>query len=232
MNADEVHALLESQSDPRGIEHWNKRFAESPMRSVGIGLTRLRKLARQVGRDHDLSLELWRSDLYEARVIALLIDEPKRITRAQAEEQVEELEGGQLAHVFSSCDASLAKVSYVRELADDWAVSDDCTRKRCGFGLIYEMSKSKKKSAPDDDYFSDWVAYIDTHRHGADVDTLMAMGSALMGIGKRSARLHAEALEVARAIGPIDWDPTGACDPFVITRHLDNDRLRKKFGVG
>ena len=232
MNSDEVHALLESGADERGIRHWQKRFADSPMRCVGIGLTKLRKLAKDIGRDHQLAAELWTSDLYEARVIALLIDEPGRITREQAERQVEELDGGQLAHVFSSCDASLAKVGFVRELAEGWMESDDSIRTRCGYGLLYELSKSKKKSAPDDDWFSGWVAHIDAQRDSADVDTLMAMAGALMGVGKRSARLNEEALTVARAIGPIDWDPTGACEPFDVVKHLDNERLRTKLGIG
>ncbi len=231
MTSDAVLALIESHRDERGIQHWNQRHADSPMRSVGVGLTKLRKLAKQVGRDHELAAELWQSDLYEARVMALLIDDPKKISREQAERQVEELEGGQLAHVFSSCDASLAKVRYVRELADDWMGSDDAMRQRCGYGLLYEMSKSKKKSAPDDDYFSAWIAHIDARRGAADADLLMAMAGALMGVGKRNARLHGEALALARAIGPIDWDPTGKCDPFDVVKHLDNERLRTKLGV-
>jgi hypothetical protein len=48
----------------------------------------------------------------------------------------------------------------------------------------------------------------------------------------RSARLNVEALAVARAIGPIDWDTTGNCEPFDAVKHLDNDRLRKKLGIG
>jgi len=231
VTSDEVHALLESHRDERGIHHWNQRYADSPMRSVGVGLTKLRKLAKQVGRDHELAAELWRSDLYEARVMALLIDEPKKMERAQAERQVTELEGGQLAHVFSSCDAALAKVGYVRELADDWMGSDDPMRQRCGYGLLAELSKSKKKSAPGEDDFSSWIARIDAQCGEVDVDVLMAMAGALMGIGKRSARLHGEALAVARAIGPVDWDPTGKCEPFDAVKHLDNERLRTKLGV-
>ncbi len=232
MNAHDVHTLLESQRDERGVRHWQARFADSPMRSVGIGLTKLRKLAKGIGRDHALAAELWTSGLYEARVIALLIDEPKRITRDQAERQVEQLQGGQLEHVFSSCDASLAKVPYVRELAEDWMVSDDPVRERCGYGLLYELSKSRRKSAPDEDWFARWVAHIDRRWDGVDAVTLLAMGSALMGVGKRSARLNGEALRMARDIGPIDWDPTGACEPFDVVKHIDNERLRAKLGIG
>ena len=231
MTPADIHALLDAESDPRGIAHWEKRYADSPMRSVGVGLTKLRKLAKKVGRDRALAQQLWTDDLYEARVMALLIDDPKQITREQAEAQVEQLAGGQLVHVFSSCDAALAKVSFVRELAEAWMQSDDPIRRQCGYGLLYEMSKSKKKTAPDDDWFSGWIAHMDQTRADADADELLAIGGALLGVGKRSARLNGEALALARAMGPIDWDPTGACDPFEVVKHLDNPRIREKLGL-
>jgi 3-methyladenine DNA glycosylase AlkD len=232
MTVDEVIALIEQRSDPRGIAHWETRYPDSALRSFGVGLTKLRKLAKEVGRDHGLALQLWQSDVYEARVVGLLIDEPDRITRAQAEAQVEQLGEGQLAHVFSSCDASLARVSFVKELADDWLKSEDPVRRSCGYGLIYEMSKSKKKGAPSDEDFESWLAHIDATWGDAGVDELMAMGTALMGVGKRSARLWPKALRLARKISPIDWDPTGACEPFDVVKHLDNDRLKAKLGLG
>lgn len=231
MTVAEVHALLEAHRDERGIVHWNKRNKASKMRSLGIGLTVLRKLAKQVGRDHALAQLLWTDDLYEGRVMSLLIDDPKKITRSQAESQVEQLLGGQLAHVFSSCDAALAKVPYARALADDWMGSADPVRQSCGYGLLYELSKSKTAAAPDDAYFSAWIAHIDATRRDAGVDVLMGMATALMGIGKRSAALNRQALPVARAIGPIDWDPTGACEPFDVVKHIDNPRLRTLLGI-
>ena len=53
----------------------------------------------------------------------------------QAEAQVEELEGGYLAHAFSSCEAPLSKTPFVVELADKWIKSKDTTRRSCGYGL-------------------------------------------------------------------------------------------------
>ena len=40
-----------------------------------------------------------------------------------------------LAHVFASCDATLAKTSFVVELADKWVKNDDPVRRECGYGL-------------------------------------------------------------------------------------------------
>ena len=66
-----------------------------------------------LGRDPKLAKQLWNSKVYEMKVLALLIDDPKAMTVEQAETQVEELQGGYLAHVFSSCDATLAKTPFV-----------------------------------------------------------------------------------------------------------------------
>ncbi|MCK7489308.1 MAG: hypothetical protein MZU79_02950 [Anaerotruncus sp.] len=103
------------------MSHWAKLGARTAgSDDYGIGLTRLRKMAKRVGRDRELALALWKTKVYEAKVISLLVDDPARITLDQAEKQVEQLAGGLLAHVFASCDATLAKTSFVVELADRW----------------------------------------------------------------------------------------------------------------
>jgi hypothetical protein len=81
MTVSDAMALLEAERDVRGMGHWEKLGeGTAGMRSFGIGLTRLRQLAQRIGR------ALWASDVYDARVIALLVDDPARITRAQAEQ--------------------------------------------------------------------------------------------------------------------------------------------------
>lgn len=232
MTPAQVHDLLAQHRDERGVQHHRRRHSDSSLECLGIGLTVLRKLGKQIGRDAALAASLWQSPVYEARVVSLLIDDPKAITRAQAERQVEQVRDGQLMHVFSSCDAALAKVPFARQLAEDWMQHADTVRQQCGYGLLYELSKTKGRSAPDDDWFSRWVQHMDEQRHGADVDVLLAMAGALLGVGKRSPRLNAEALAVARAIGPVDWDRTGDCEPFDVVKHLDNPRLRAVLGLG
>ena len=232
MRTTDVLSMLASNENERGIAHWQKLEAESGLTSHGIGLTQLRKLAKQIGRNRDLALELWETDVYDAKVIALLIDDPKAITREQAERQVEDVHIGILAHVFSSCDATLARAPFVVGLADEWVRSDDSMRRRCGYGLLYEISKLTPKKAPDEAYFLDHVARIADTIDGESSDVRLAMGNALMGIGKRSAALNAAALRVARATGPIEFESaSGDCEPFDVVKHLTSERLREKLGV-
>lgn len=229
MTKDDVLTLLEKNKNERGILNWNKMDGKrNKLKTFGLGLTQLRKLAKKIGRDHDLAMELWLSDYYDAKVIALLIDDPKQISKEQAEKQVEELEGGYLAHVFSSCDATLAKTSFTKEIADKWILSDDPVRRSCGYGLLYEISKWKNKKAPDNDYFIAQVKHMEHSYKNESIPVQMALASALMGIGKRNLELNDAALRVAQLMGPIDFDPTGKCDPFDVSKHLVKAREKQQ----
>ena len=170
--------------------------------------------------------------MYDARVLALLLDDPAQITRAQAEQQVEQLGGGMLAHVFASCDATLARTPFVVELAADWVRHEDAVRRACGYTLLYEASKFSGKKAPSEPFFLSVVARIGESIHAESEQVRMAMGAALMGIGKRSAVLNRAALEVARSVGPIAFtSASGECEPFDVVKHLTTDRLKESLGL-
>ena len=230
MNKTKTHVLafLKKNRNERGVAHWNKREAKtSNLKSFGIGLTHLRKLAKQVGRDHNLAQQLWKSDIYDAKIIGLLVDDPKELSREQAEEQVEGLQGGLLAHVFASCGATLAKTPFAFELSCDWMESEDYMRRRCGYTLLYELSKKKSKDM-DDAYLLGRIDHIRHAIDGEETSVRAAMGGALMGIGKRNRELNKAAIRAAEAIGPIDYGVDNGCEPLDVFKHLTSDYLKKK----
>ena len=230
MTKAQVLALLKEHRNERGIANWKKK--PRTLKSLGIGLTQLRKLAKQVGRDHKLAQQLWKSDVYDARVIGLLIDDPKKVTREQAEEQVEDLQAGMLAHVFASCDATLAKTPFAFELACDWMESEDDIRRRCGYTLVYELSK-KNTNGMDDAWCMDRITHIRDTIHGEEMWVREAMNGALLGIGKRNKKLNKAAVRAAKAIGPVDVDygDDNSCEPLDVLKHLTSDYLKKKLSL-
>ena len=227
MTKTQVLELLKENRNERGIAHWKKKPRK--LKSFGIGLTQLRKLAKQVGRDHKLAQQLWKSDIYDAKVVGLLIDDPKQLTREQAEKQVDGLNAGMLTHVFASCDATLAKTPFAFELARDWMESQDDVRRRCGYALLYELSK-KKIEAMDDAYFLGRIDHIRDTIHGEEMWVREAMAGALLGIGKRSKKLNKAAIRAAKAIGPlhIDYGDDNSCESLNVLKHLTSDYLKKK----
>lgn len=233
MTKTQVIALLKDNRNERGIENWKKMGDKCDgLKSFGIGLTQLRKLAKQIGRDAKLARQLWNSDIYDAKIIGLLIDDPRQVTREQAEEQVEGLHAGMLSHVFASCDATLAKAPFALDLAKDWMESEDEVRRRCAYGLLYELSK-KNPRGMDDEFLLATIERIQNEIHDEQMWVREAMNGALMGIGKRNKKLNKAAIKAAKAIGPVDIDygDHNSCEPLDVLKHLTSDYIKEKLGT-
>lgn len=231
MTKTEVISLLEKNQNERGIANWQKLGdRRGDLDSFGIGLTQLRKLSKKIGRDPGLSAQLWKSNNHDAKVVALLIDDPKQLTREQIEAQVEEVAPGMLAHVFSSCDATLPKASFAFDLATEWMESPDPLRRQCAYGVIYELSKKQGHADMTDEFCLACLERID-HEILDEVGGVRGgMSTALMGIGKRNRRLNQAAIKVAKRIGPVTWDDETECEPFDVLKHLTAAHLREKLG--
>ena len=60
----------------------------------------------------------------------------------------------------------------------------------------------------------------------------VAMGGALIGIGKRNKKLNRAAVRAAKLIGPIDiYGDARRCEPLDVLKHLTSDYVKKKLGV-
>jgi len=234
MNKTQVIALLKENQNQRGIDHWKKSQGfQTGLKSFGIGLTVLRKLAKTIGRDHLLAKKLWDSPYYDSKVLSLLIDEPKKMTIDQVEKQVKELQGGMFTHVFSACGATLAKTTFAFELASDWVDQKDPVKKVCGYNLLYELSKKKNVPGMDDRWLESRLDSINQSIDNQPTAVRAAMGGALIGIGKRNRHLNQVAITVAKRVGPIDCynDPNKKCDPLDVHKHLTSDYLKSKLGI-
>jgi 3-methyladenine DNA glycosylase AlkD len=233
MTKPEVLNLLEENRDTRGEANWKKLGDRTGgLTSFGIGLTKLRAIAKQIGRDHDLALKLWNERNHDAKIIGLLIDDPKQLTRDQVERQVDGAGPGMLSHVLSSCDATLPKSPIAFEIAKVWMASKDPVRRSCGYGLVYELAKNQKDKRLIDEFFLGCVETIGKTIAKEENRVRVGMGGALMSIGKRNKKLNAAAIKVAKAIGPIDFsDGDKKCEPWNVLKHLTSDHLRTKLGL-
>lgn len=233
MTKSDVLALLEKIRDARGEAHWQKMGDRTGgLASFGIGVTKLRAIAKKIGRDHDLAVKLWNEANHEAKVIGLLIDDPKRLTRDQVERQADGAGAGMLAHVLSSCGATLPMSPIAFDIASDWMTSKDPVRRSCGYGLVYELAKDKKDKRLTDEFFLGCIERIGRTIAKEENRVRVGMGGALMSIGKRNKKLNAAAVKAARAIGPIDFSEDGRkCEPMDVLKHLTSDYLRNKLGA-
>src|SRR5215212_2560733 len=79
-----AHALawLKKHSS-RSVRDGMSRYAIPNDHALGVKMGDIQKLARQLGRDHDLALALWKTGVYEARMLYAYVEDPARVTRRQ-----------------------------------------------------------------------------------------------------------------------------------------------------
>lgn len=227
MTKTEVINLLESNKNQRGIDSWVKMGGD-PAHSYGLGLTQLKKLAKQVGKSHELALELWAMPIYDCKTVAALIDEPKMVSREQVESQTMELDGWLMAYTYYG--NLVAKTSFQQELAADWIDEKDDLKRRCAWLCINNLAKSKKR--PSDDYFGPLLERIGKELKGEENFVKEAMNNALFSIGTSSQPLHVRAVEIARDLGKVVVDyGANSCEALDCNKHLNSPRILKKMGV-
>ncbi|MEM4266735.1 MAG: DNA alkylation repair protein, partial [Candidatus Nanoarchaeia archaeon] len=70
---EDVLKRLKSFSNPKNVEGM-ARFGINPKNTLGVSMPVLRKVGKELGKNHDLALKLWSSRIHEARILAALVD--------------------------------------------------------------------------------------------------------------------------------------------------------------
>ena len=80
MTVKEVIAELKKNGSEYNREGM-KRFGINVDKAFGVNVPVMRKLAKKIGRNHELALKLWESGYHEARHVATMIADPKLTTK-------------------------------------------------------------------------------------------------------------------------------------------------------
>jgi DNA alkylation repair enzyme len=78
-------AELRSRADPTR-KPGMARVGIQVSRALGVSIPDVRAVAKRCGIDQDLELELWRTGIHEARILATLVADPARIDEKQKED--------------------------------------------------------------------------------------------------------------------------------------------------
>jgi 3-methyladenine DNA glycosylase AlkD len=164
--------------------------------AFGVSVYELRRVAKGLGRDHDLALALWATGNHEARLLASMVDDPASVTEAQM---------GEWAAAFDSwdvCDQVTSnlfdKTPYAYDKVEEWSASPDEWVKRAAFATAAALAV-QDKMATDESLLH--ILELCRREAGDDRNYVKkAVNWALRNIGKRNARLHAAAIEEAEAI--------------------------------
>jgi len=195
MTIDGIMEYLKAMANPENVAGM-ARFGINPRNTLGVSMKVLRKLAKEIGRDHDMALSLWRSDMHEARILAGLIDLPNLVTEAQMETWANDLDSWDVCDCL--CMNLFRKTPYAYRKAIEWSGRNEEFVKRAGFALMATLAVHDKGQS--DAVFQEFLLLIENEVTDERNFVKKAVNWALRQIGKRSINLNGLAIEIAGRI--------------------------------
>jgi 3-methyladenine DNA glycosylase AlkD len=196
MKAEEVVSYLE-KNQSRVNREGMSRYGIKVDRAFGISMVDLRALAKSIGKDHQLALDLWATGYHESRIISTIIDVPSLVTEGQMEHWAGGFDSWDLCD--QCCSNLFSRTPFAVAKAIEWADREEEYVRRAGFVLMAALAVHDKKAS--DDVFLGFLAKIDSE--AADDDRPMvrkAVNWALRQIGKRNIRLQGAAIETGESV--------------------------------
>jgi 3-methyladenine DNA glycosylase AlkD len=163
-----------------------RRFGINTGRALGVNMPKLRKLARELGRNHDLALSLWATEVHEARLLATMVAEPRRLTEAQMEAWAADFDSWNLCD--GACGNLFSRTPLAWELAPAWGAREEEFVRRAGFVLMATLAVHQK-TAPDAAFLA-FFPLIERYAPDDRNFVKKAVNWALRQIGKKNPALR------------------------------------------
>ena len=220
--SDEVIAELGSMADPEAVAGM-ARYGINPEGALGVSIPALRKMAKGLGKDHGLALELWASGIHEARILAGMVDDPELVTEEQVDEWAVDFDS------WDVCDQVCMNLFWLTPFAWDlcfeWSTREEEFVKRAAFALMARIAWSDRKASDAD--VRKFLPVIIEQATDERNYVRKAVNWALRQIGKRNPALNRSAIDTARALKEMDsksarWIASDAL------RELEGEAVQKR----
>lgn len=199
MNCKDVIKNLKSLSNPENVKGM-ARYGINPKSTLGIIIPTLRKMAKEIGKNHNLALELYSSGIHEARILAGFIDNPEEVTERQMDDWAAGFDSWDVCDQV--CMNLFDKTEFAHRKAIDWSKRDEEFVRRAGFAMMAVLAVHDKKA--DDNKFIKFLPLIKSQSTDERKFVKKAVNWALRQIGKRNPELNKIAIKTAEEIKTID----------------------------
>ncbi len=199
MTVDQIITTLHQHANPQTVQRM-ARVGISSDQTLGVSIPTLRSIAKDVGRNHSLALELWQTGIHEARILASMIADPRLVSPELMEAWVNDFDAWDVCDQV--CGNLFDKTPYAYHKAMEWAHREQEFVRRAGFVLMAELAVHDKRA--NDEAFLPFFPLIKQYAGDERNFVKKAVNWALRQIGKRNSHLRAVAMEWASAIKQLD----------------------------
>ncbi len=200
MKAQEILATLKKLGKPQTAAIYKHHGSGDNV--FGVLTPEIAKLQKKIKVDHALAMELWKTGNAEARVLALQVADPEKLTRADADGLVKD---GPVRFIGCYLSGLLARSPIAEETMRAWMKSPAEFPREMGYGLLGVRLKDDPGSISDADA-EKVLATIEKEIHRSPNWARYAMNGALISIGVFKPALRKKAIEAAKRIGKVEVD--------------------------
>jgi len=196
----DVLALLDEHASSARRDEMGPRYGIHTRHALGVAMADMKRVARQCGPSHELAEALWNTEVYEARIVASMVDEPAWVTRAQMDRWCADFDNWAICDTVCFNLFDRAPDAWTR--LEPWSAHPDEYIKRAAFALLWSLALHDK--AADDARF---IAALDlVEREATDDRTMVTKGisMALKAVGKRNPELRTAATASAGLLADLE----------------------------
>ncbi len=172
------------------------RFGITASNAVGVSMANIQKVAKRLGKNHELAGALWSTGVYEARMLACFVEEPERVTSAQMDRWRSGFDNWGICD--TACFVLFDRTPHAWKKVDQWARLSDEFGKRAAFALLACLAGHDKTSG--DGEFARRLALVEKGAEDERNFVKKGVSWALRMLGRRSVELNAAAVAVARRL--------------------------------
>lgn len=162
------------------------RFGINTENAFGVSVTKLKEIAKGIKKSHKVALELWSMGYHEARIMAILLEEPDKLEEKQLDSWVKDFNSWDICDL--TCMYLISKSEFCEKKINEWHTRSEEFEKRAAFAIIAAAAIHQKKW--NDQKFVDMLPIIKSALTDERNFVKKAVNWALRGIGKRSKKLN------------------------------------------
>ncbi len=221
---EEVLIQLEKYGDERTKQTLMKHGAKEPF--WGVKVADLKKILKKTKKNHELSLELYKTGNTDAMYLAGLMADEKSITKNQLEDWVKKAYWHYLSEYTVPWVA--AETKYGFELGLKWINSKEERIASAGWSTLAYYSAVNLDENLDIDAYIKLLDKVENEIHSAKNRVKYTMNGFVISVGSYVKELTKKSKEVAKKIGEVEVEMEGtACKV-----PLANDYIQKVIDKG
>lgn len=103
----------------------------------GVPLIELKRMAAEYGKNYELAIELWKEDIRECKILAMLIMPAERMDEELVDVWMESVHNQELAELLAF--NLLQNVKHAPAIAYQWIASENVIRQICGYSILSRL---------------------------------------------------------------------------------------------